>query len=712
MPDPKKLKIKKTLKLSTLINLNLSTKISVFKDLKDTKEKYTIFKINAFLCDLMKKLGNFLLANNKKMSETHDQDGKEINITQDIRKHAHNDAETIECLRNALATMNTQYMQVKIELDEVRAENSHLKAQMKPKETVSSASSTPPIDSNVSTTNVFKKIRSTVFASNPRPQAASMHEEKTDKEITSTHSEGIASSESHRQQSPNLSSTPSVSAVASTNTNMNIHPSSNDKGVNTEIAVQTEVINPNEFEKYKIRAKNFAEMLHESVKEKEQLRGERDELLIKYADAMDQISRLTTQMNEEREKWRKETVRREMEQVHVQERRTKDWNELHQKEMENYKMEVQTCKDKIKEQEVHMEQVQKKWEEKYDLITSERNSLQQKVKSLQSDLSKMVKSPSAHASAAPPQLFPDETTSLHSSNSHSRSRSHSYNYQLHDFILNGKPPPPPPPPPPPNLGLPSHSIHDLSPNRKIQELMQRIADMQRQHETQKKDLIAMINRLSSDHNAHTQKGTDIQQLVNSLSATILEKEEIIRSLQESKHILGEKAQFSLPFLLIIVLLFFFLRFLYVFNLRHLFTKNTHNNIILFCSCKFLGFSSLEKIKCSSFRSFFFLGFVFQRIFLGILYLKNVNFLVSANFIDDMYCVGLNLGVLLTLCFKHISGLVKIPQMDLTSLLLSGPKYVYYGCCATCCQLEIRFIFEKNICASLSLQKDFANNKKS
>ena len=77
--------------------------------------------------------------------------------------------------------------------------------------------------------------------------------------------------------------------------------------------------------------------------------------------------------------------------------------------------------------------------------------------------------------------------------------------------------------------------------QEIDRLKQEINEMRKKYESDKTQLLTMVKRLSSAKTAQsTMKQSDVQQLVTNLSALLAEKEDIIRSLKQSKTFLGQR----------------------------------------------------------------------------------------------------------------------------------------------------------------------------
>ncbi|ETO28291.1 myb domain-containing protein, partial [Reticulomyxa filosa] len=258
-------------------------------------------------------------------------------------KSGESSTETIECLREALATMNTKYMQVKIELDETITEYSKLKAELKQKES-GDRDRSKKAPSKV--LNQFQKFRSTMLSGKARLQNGIKKKRVT---------ENGDSKESDE------------------NDNENNNDNDNESNIKTN-----ENENENEHE-------------HESTdnvsKENEDLRRERDELLVKYTEGLEQISRLREQSKQDADKMEELLQSKQQEWIEAKDRLMKEWNEKHEKELSDSKLELQMCKQAMSGQEAKLKEIEGQWEERYTILINERNESQKKVNTFQASLS-------------------------------------------------------------------------------------------------------------------------------------------------------------------------------------------------------------------------------------------------------------------------------------------------------------------------------------
>ncbi|ETO02695.1 hypothetical protein RFI_34718 [Reticulomyxa filosa] len=177
-------------------------------------------------------------------------------------------------LREALATMNTKYMQVKIELDEMITECSKLKAELKQKENSEQ-------DRSKKSSSKVKRVCKIVLKK---------------KRVTES----------------------GDSKKSDENDNENNNDNDNESNIKTN-----ENENENEHE-------------HESTdnvsKENEDLSRERDELLVKYTECLEQISRLREQSKQDADKVEELLQSKQQEWIEAKDRLMKEWNEKHKKE--------------------------------------------------------------------------------------------------------------------------------------------------------------------------------------------------------------------------------------------------------------------------------------------------------------------------------------------------------------------------------------------
>ena len=134
--------------------------------------------------------------------------------------------------------------------------------------------------------------------------------------------------------------------------------------------------------------KSLKKMLKESMEQKDHLLQERNELLIKYGEADEQIKRLKQQSNIDANRYEQllDSFRAENStQIENEKKLYKECDKIISlnAKCEEYKQKYETLLNKWKQNE-------EGWNHKFDLIVTERNSLKRKVKSLQNDLSDHV----------------------------------------------------------------------------------------------------------------------------------------------------------------------------------------------------------------------------------------------------------------------------------------------------------------------------------
>jgi len=137
------------------------------------------------------------------------------------------------------------------------------------------------------------------------------------------------------------------------------------------------------------------------------------------------------------------------------------------------------------------------WNDKFDLVVTERNSLKRKVKSLQTDLCDHI----------------------------NKNNEHGMNWNNNKNSME-------------QFEEEEEVKMDKKRNIELDKLKAQIAELKKSHNNEKTMLLNSIQRLSSKSTVHS-KGSDLCFLVNSLSNLISEKEDIIESLTKSKKCLGE-----------------------------------------------------------------------------------------------------------------------------------------------------------------------------
>ena len=394
------------------------------------------------------------------------------------KKTSSNDKETISRLREALANMNKDYMQTKLELDQMKGSKSSSDLLLNTNTTSSTSNTTPQKpDLGAHFLKISSKVKA--FQSNINTKLATA---------------GI--------QINNLSS----------NNNDN-----NELEEEQEEEQQPQIVNNNDKETRRLRddiesletqMKNLKTMLKQSMEEKDQLQKERNELLIKYGEADEQIKRLKQQSNSDANRYEQllDSFRAEN-STQIENEKKKLYKECDDK-INNLNTKCNEYKEKYEKLQKEWDENEDNWNNKFDLIVTERNSLKRKVKSLQNDLSEYIHNNGNH-----------HIMNNHNMNSIDNNNNNQDDDQDQDEEEELK-------------------INNNLKIKEIEKLKNQISELKKSHNNEKTALLNNIQRLSSKTTINS-KGSDMQILVNSLSSLISEKEEIIQSLTQSKKSLGK-----------------------------------------------------------------------------------------------------------------------------------------------------------------------------
>ena len=238
---------------------------------------------------------------------------------------------------------------------------------------------------------------------------------------------------------------------------------------------------------------------------------ERNELLMKYGEADEQIKRLKRQSAEDSNRYEQLLNQFAQENSqHIETAKKKLYKEYDAK-LEALSAQCQEYKDKFEGLQRKWDENEDSWNHKFDLVVSERNAIKRKAKSLQHSLSDLIskndKNGGINDSAATRQLRSSSLTSMGS---------------VDDFDDA------------------EDKKLDAQRMQEIERLKAEIIDLKKGHQNEKTALLQSIQRLSSQSAVSSQKGSDMGLLVNTLSTLISEKEEIIESLTQSKKFLGHR----------------------------------------------------------------------------------------------------------------------------------------------------------------------------
>eukprot|EP01084_Bolivina_argentea_P171342 296851_1 len=371
-----------------------------------------------------------------------------------------NDKETISRLREALANMNKDYMQTKLELD-----------QMKGSQTVSSIATAQKADLGGHLLKFSSKMKAFQSNINTKLATAGIQINNLSNENGSINENDIEANEIE------------MDATTETNTNTNTNSDKEIRRLRDDIeSLQTQI-------------KQLKTMLKQTMEDKDGLQKERNELLIKCGEADEQIKRLKEQSIGDANRYEQllDSFRAEnTSQIEIEKKKL--YKECDDK-INALNASCTAYKQKYEELQNKWQENEEAWNNKFDLIVTERNSLKRKVKSLQNDLSEFIK---------------------HDNRSDNKFEQEQEQEEEEELKID----------------------HDRK-TKHIEELKIEIIELKRTYETEKMSLINTIQRLSSKAHVHS-KGSNMQFLVNSLSALITEKEEIIDSLTQSKRYLGHR----------------------------------------------------------------------------------------------------------------------------------------------------------------------------
>eukprot|EP00484_Ammonia_sp_Unknown_P020703 CAMPEP_0197022972 /NCGR_PEP_ID=MMETSP1384-20130603/3765_1 /TAXON_ID=29189 /ORGANISM="Ammonia sp." /LENGTH=405 /DNA_ID=CAMNT_0042451105 /DNA_START=34 /DNA_END=1251 /DNA_ORIENTATION=- len=375
--------------------------------------------------------------------------------------NSNSDKETISRLREALANMNKDYMQTKLELDQMRGTQQQQQQQQK-------ASNDAKSDLGAQFALRFSsKVKALQSNINTKLATAGI---QLNNEIAATATENNSSGDQHTDNH------------------------NNESAADNEKSLESRRLR-DDLESMETQMNNLRTMLRQSMEEKEQLQKERNELLIKYGEADEQIKRLKEQSNVDANRYEEllDSFRAEN-SSQIETEKKKLYKEFDDKLNELSKQYTE-YKTKYEQVKAEWDDNEERWNNRFDLVVSERNSLKRKVKSLQNDLSELMRN-NQHGhtitnSSVSPQLEEVEEV----------------------------------------------KVEHQQKSMEIERLKTEIAELKKSHNNEKTALLTNMQRLSSKTAVQSKTG-DMQFLVNSLSNLISEKEDIIQSLTQSRRYLG------------------------------------------------------------------------------------------------------------------------------------------------------------------------------
>merc|ERR1712228_931975 len=244
-----------------------------------------------------------------------------------------------------------------------------------------------------------------------------------------------------------------------------------------------------DMESLQTQMENYKRMLKESMEQKDHLQKERNELLIKYGEAEEQIKRLKEQSISDSNRYEQLLDSFQSENKNLIEIEKKKLFKEHDEKIKDLN---ETCEEN---QQTKWDKNEEEWNGKFDIVVSQRNRLKNKAKSLQNDLSEYLNKNDYHKNNV--------------------SSSFDHEFEKEDEL----------------------KMEDTK-TAQIKQLKDEMEELKKRHNNEKSSLLNSIQRLSSK--SVQSKGSDMHFLVNSLSNLISEKEDIITAVTESKKYLGHR----------------------------------------------------------------------------------------------------------------------------------------------------------------------------
>jgi len=244
---------------------------------------------------------------------------------------------------------------------------------------------------------------------------------------------------------------------------------------------------------------NYKQMLKDAMESKDQLQKERNELLIKYGEAEEEIKKLKEASIADSNRYEQllDSFRDEnSSQIEIEKKKL---YKAHDAKINDLNAQCVEYKQKYEELQTKWNENEGAWNDKFDLVVTERNRIKQQNKSLK-------------------KAFSSQEL-LHQKSSPHKNNNISAVYEVEEEEVK--------------------SLEAETKNAQIRELKEQMNEMKKRHNNEKSSL---IQRLSVKP-IQTKGGADQNRmniLVNSLFNLITEKEDIITAMTESKKYLGHR----------------------------------------------------------------------------------------------------------------------------------------------------------------------------
>jgi len=397
------------------------------------------------------------------------------------------DKETIARLRDALANMNQDYMQTKLELESMKQQPQ------------SQQQATSKTENGSSFLKLSSKVKALQSNLNTKLQTAANQINNLNR----------LTNEEEIDTSP-LALDSSGNAASNGNCPDDAHRDSILDGAQSKTVDKENRRLRDDIESLQTQMDQLRLMLKQSMEEKDQLQKERNELLMRCGGADEEIKKLKRQSAEDSHRYEQLLNQFALEKAEQIESAKKKLHKEHDTKLEALSGQCQEYKRQFEELQGRWKQNEEEWNHKFDLVVSERNKLKSRCKSLRSDLSDFISK--------------NDKNGTHSESAVGRKiRSSSLSSTGSMEEADGA----------------NESKLDTLRVEEVKRLKAEIDEMTKSHKNEKMALLQSIQRLSSQ-SATQRSGSDMHSLVNSLSTLISEKEEQIACLAESKRFLGHR----------------------------------------------------------------------------------------------------------------------------------------------------------------------------